>query len=278
MELTDDQRQTLHDAGIYPDDLERDLAELLTLIKETDNHFSDFTADNAREKFEGFVDKYERVTELSEKYVNPATEEILDAAYKEETGESLDDLELERLEEDLEAINERLEDDPEFAEAVEANLADYGEEFSRRFDELEARNEARDELNETLEEEREARANTITINMIGDGLRKDCNIDECTDQEKELQKLQELSDRTEYLEDENLPPEDKIAIYEEYLETYQRVVNSYSLEDDEETPEDKRPLHGSNLYPNEEMSRVVPLYMKQMTKLGRTILRSIARF
>ena len=45
-----------------------------------------------------------------------------------------------------------------------------------------------------------------------------------------------------------------------------------------ETPEDKRPLHGSNLYPNKEMSRVVPLYMKQMTKLGRTILRSIARF
>ena len=34
----------------------------------------------------------------------------------------------------------------------------------------------------------------------------------------------------------------------------------------------------SNLYPNKEMARVVPLYMKQMTKLGRTILRSIARF
>ena len=45
-----------------------------------------------------------------------------------------------------------------------------------------------------------------------------------------------------------------------------------------ETPEDKRPLHGSNLYLNKDLARVVPIYMEHMTRLGRIILKSIARF
>ena len=45
-----------------------------------------------------------------------------------------------------------------------------------------------------------------------------------------------------------------------------------------ETPEDKRPLHGSNLYLNKDLARVVPIYMEHMTRLGKIILKSIARF
>lgn len=46
----------------------------------------------------------------------------------------------------------------------------------------------------------------------------------------------------------------------------------------EDSSEDQRPLHGRNLYPNRELARIVPLYMDQMTRLGNTLLQSIARF
>ena len=79
-------------------------------------------------------------------------------------------------------------------------------------------------------------ADTVT-GQIQEALDKDCSTGQCSQIEQDIQHLQQFRDIILELEhtdipDSDSPDADKLALYRDYMDTYQRVVEHYSAGDD----------------------------------------------
>ena len=151
MEYSQEQLDALNRAGLTEDDLQRDVESMIATLEELNSLYSDADASNIRDKLERHIELYDDINDFSERYLDPASRRLLDAAYENLTGEELDDYEFDQLEDDMDAFNERYNADSDFEAAVDAAVDGYSGEFEDRVNQAVARSEDLEARREALE-------------------------------------------------------------------------------------------------------------------------------
>lgn len=234
MEFTEDQLQALHRAGYTEEDVLRDVREVTALVEELNGLFSDLDGSNVQAKFERVAEISDYMDNLDEKYLDPAASKILEDAYEDSTGVHPEDIDVSQVEADIEAFTDRYENDPDFEAEIDAGLGDYLDEFTERMAASDKRGDELDARREQLEQNYEIEQTDNAVDLVHEGVGKDCAVEECTGAEIDLQELQELFDRVLVVDRLDIPSEEKIQAYEDFLGKYDEVVMAYASNENDE--------------------------------------------